>query len=71
MKVAFIGFGGAGYGLGKGLKTAGVKEIYFYDENWNTPPFDALIRKRALEAGALLIQKEETLFENAKVINLR
>ena len=51
MKVPFIGFGVAGYGLGKGLKTAGVEEVYFYDTHWNLPPFDAVIRKRASETG--------------------
>lgn len=52
MKVSFIGFGVAGYGLGKGLKTGGVEEVYFYDAHWNLPPFDVVIRKRASEARA-------------------
>lgn len=31
MKIGFIGFGGAGYGLAKGLKSEGLAEIFFFD----------------------------------------
>ncbi len=29
MKLGFIGFGGAGYGLAKGLRQAGLSEVHF------------------------------------------
>jgi len=39
MKLGFIGFGGAGHGLAKGLKRAGVDGIHFYDRMQDTPPY--------------------------------
>jgi 3-hydroxyisobutyrate dehydrogenase-like beta-hydroxyacid dehydrogenase len=40
MKLAFIGFGEAGYGLTKGLRQAGLREeAYFFDKLWDTPPY--------------------------------
>lgn len=53
MKLGFIGFGGAGYGLAKGLKQAGVAEIHYYDRMQQTPPYAAVIRSHADEIGAI------------------
>jgi 3-hydroxyisobutyrate dehydrogenase-like beta-hydroxyacid dehydrogenase len=53
MKLGFIGFGGAGYGLAKGLRGAGVAEIHFYDRMQETPPYAAVIGAHAAEVGAL------------------
>ncbi len=36
MKLGFIGFGGAGYGLAKGLKQAGLEEVHFHDRMQET-----------------------------------
>jgi 3-hydroxyisobutyrate dehydrogenase-like beta-hydroxyacid dehydrogenase len=38
MKLGFIGFGGAGYGIAKGLSQTGLGEIFFYDRMQSTPP---------------------------------
>jgi 3-hydroxyisobutyrate dehydrogenase-like beta-hydroxyacid dehydrogenase len=53
MKLGFIGFGGAGYGLAKGLRQAGLTEILFYDRMQQTPPYAEVIRNHAAEIGAL------------------
>ncbi len=54
MKCGFIGFGGAGYGLAKGLREAGVSELFFYDPLWQTEPQSRVIARRATETGALV-----------------
>ncbi len=54
MKIAFIGFGEAGYGLTKGLKQAGLREVYFFDKHWNSSLYGDVIMKRAAETGAVL-----------------
>ena len=53
MKIGFIGFGGAGYGLAKGLKEAGIQEVHFHDRMQLTPPYAEVIRRHAAETGAL------------------
>jgi 3-hydroxyisobutyrate dehydrogenase-like beta-hydroxyacid dehydrogenase len=53
MKLGFIGFGGAGYGLAKGLKEAGIQEVHFHDRMQKTPPYAEVIRRHAAEIGAL------------------
>jgi 3-hydroxyisobutyrate dehydrogenase-like beta-hydroxyacid dehydrogenase len=68
MKLAFLGFGGAGYGLAKGLKEAGLREIYFYDKQWETPPFAEVIKKRSAEAGSVLVKSIEELMTTADLI---
>ena len=69
MKLGFIGFGGAGYGLAKGLNQAGLAEILFYDRMQQTPPYAEVIRRHAAETGALpaatvgeLISKIDVVF---------
>jgi 3-hydroxyisobutyrate dehydrogenase-like beta-hydroxyacid dehydrogenase len=61
VRLAFLGFGGAGYGLTKGLREAGLQEIYFYDKQWDTPVFGEIIRKRSTETGAMLAKSIEEL----------
>lgn len=68
MKLGFLGFGGAGYGLTKGLKQAGLKEIYFYDKNWDTPPYGDVIKRRAAETGAILVKSIEALISASEVV---
>ncbi len=53
MKLGFIGFGGAGYGIAKGLRGAGLAEIFFYDRMQGTPPFAEVIARHAEEIGAV------------------
>lgn len=68
MKIAFIGFGGAGYGLTKGLRKSGLQEVYFFDKLWDTPPYGDVIRKRATETGAVLLKSIEELLTVADVV---
>ena len=68
MEIAFIGFGGAGYGLTKGLKASGLETVYFFDTLWNTPPYDDVIMKNAAETGAVLIKSLEELLKTADIV---
>lgn len=53
MILGFIGFGGAGYGLAKGLRGAGLEEIRFHDCMQETQPYAEVIRLHANETGAI------------------
>ncbi len=53
MKLGFIGFGGAGYGLAKGLRQAGLSEVHFTDRMQETPPYAEVIHRHAADIGAL------------------
>jgi 3-hydroxyisobutyrate dehydrogenase-like beta-hydroxyacid dehydrogenase len=53
MKVGFIGFGGAGCGLAKGLRQAGLPEVHFTDRMQETPPYAEVISRHAAEIGAV------------------
>ncbi len=68
MKLGFIGFGGAGYGLAKGLKEAGVEEVHFYDRMQQTPPYAEVIRRHADEIGALPATTAEELLSRIDVV---
>ena len=68
MKLAFIGFGVAGYGIAKGLKGAGIDEIYFIDNQWNTPPFKEVLRKRAAETKAVSIDSIQKLTQKTDTL---
>lgn len=68
MKLSFIGFGVAGYGLAKGLKGAGIKEIYFVDNQWGTPPFSETLRKRAAEIDAIYLDSIQRLSEKTDIM---
>ena len=68
MKLGFIGFGGAGYGLAKGLHQAGLTEILFYDRMQQTPPYAEVIRRHAEETGALPAGRMEELLSRVEVV---
>lgn len=68
MKLGFIGFGGAGYGIAKGLKQAGIAEIHYYDRMQHTQPFAEVIRLRAEETGALPAGEMEELLSRVEVV---
>jgi 3-hydroxyisobutyrate dehydrogenase-like beta-hydroxyacid dehydrogenase len=68
MKLGFIGFGGAGYGLAKGLHQAGLTEILFYDRMQQTPPYAEVIRRHAEETGALPAGRMEELLSRVGVV---
>jgi 3-hydroxyisobutyrate dehydrogenase-like beta-hydroxyacid dehydrogenase len=68
MKLGFIGFGGAGYGLAKGLHQAGLAEILFYDRMQHTPPYAEVIRLHAAEIGALRAETVEELLSGIDIV---
>lgn len=51
-KLGFIGFGGAGYGLAKGLREGGLIDITFFDLIQDDESAGPLINRRADETGA-------------------
>ena len=68
MKVGFIGFGGAGYGLTQGLKQAGLADISFFDSLWASPPHGDVIRRHAVETGAVCKESIDALIDAAEII---
>lgn len=68
MKVGFIGFGGAAYGLAKGLAEAGLKDMSYYDSLMNVAPNSEVIAKRAEETGATSKDSIEKLLQEADLI---
>ena len=69
MKMAFIGFGEAAYGLTKGLRQAGLREeVYFFDKLWDTPPYGDVIMKRAAETDAVLLKSIEELMTVSDIV---
>ncbi len=68
MRLSFIGFGVAGYGLAKGLKNAGIQEIYFIDNQWNTPPFGETLANRAQEVGAIYLDSIAKLTQKTDAV---
>lgn len=68
MKIAFIGFGGAGYGLALGLKSAGIREIFFFDKLQSSPPYGDVIQKHAAETGAVMQPSLEALAASAELV---
>ena len=53
MKLGFIGFGGAGHGIAKGLRQAGLEEVHYHDRMQETPPYAEVIGRHAAEIGAI------------------
>ena len=68
MKLGFIGFGGAGHGLAKGLKQAGVDGIHFYDRMQDTPPYAEAIGRRAEEIGAVRATTVQDLLSRVEIV---
>jgi 3-hydroxyisobutyrate dehydrogenase-like beta-hydroxyacid dehydrogenase len=68
MRLGFIGFGGAGCGLAKGLRQAGLEEIHFTDRMQETPPYAAVIRRHADEIGAIRAASIAELLARVEVV---
>jgi 3-hydroxyisobutyrate dehydrogenase-like beta-hydroxyacid dehydrogenase len=68
MKLGFIGFGGAGFGLAQGLKGAGVAEIHFHDRMQETPPFADVIAQRVTKTGAVQASSLEELLGRVDLV---
>jgi len=68
MKIGFIGFGGAAYGLAKGLRQEGLTEMYYFDALWQTPPNSDVILRHATETGTAFKRSVEALVEEAEIV---
>lgn len=68
MQVGFIGFGEAGYTIGRGLRGAGLDQLFAYDIAWQSGDRGALIRRRAQDAGATLVASPGELAAAATVL---
>jgi 3-hydroxyisobutyrate dehydrogenase-like beta-hydroxyacid dehydrogenase len=67
-KLGFVGFGEAGYHLAKGLRDAGLSQVFAFDINTDAPKLGEKIRARAKETGAMLVDSNAALAEAAPVI---
>ena len=68
MKLGFIGFGGAGYGLAKGLRQAGLEEVHYHDRMQETPPYAEVIRRHAAEIGAIRAASIGELLSHVEIV---
>lgn len=68
MDISFIGFGGAAYGLTKGLKQEGFGNVYFFDKSYKSKKFGEIVRKRASETGALYEENIEDLVNSSDMV---
>jgi 3-hydroxyisobutyrate dehydrogenase-like beta-hydroxyacid dehydrogenase len=68
MKIGFIGFGGAAYGLTKGLKQEGLEDIYFFDSLWEAQPHGDIILGHAEETGAVFKESIQVLIQESDII---
>ncbi len=68
MKLGFIGFGGAAYGLAQGLRENGDIELSFFDSQLDSASAGPVIRKRAAETGTQQRDSLVDLVTNTDVI---
>ncbi len=67
-KIGFIGFGEVSYYMAKGLKEAGIKEIYAYARALADPERSDAVRKRGEEAGAVLYGDIKSLMDKSDIV---
>ncbi|MBT8355391.1 MAG: DUF1932 domain-containing protein [Desulfofustis sp.] len=67
-KLGFIGFGGAGYGLSKGLRESGQIDITFFDLMRNDESVGPVLSRRADETGARSCSSVAELIDSAGII---
>lgn len=67
-KLGFIGFGGAGYGLSKGLRESGRIDITFFDSMRNDESVGPVLSRRADETGARACSSVAELIDSAGII---
>src|SRR6185295_6500669 len=64
----FIGFGEAGFTIGRGLRTAGCDRLIAYDINRHEASRGPLIERRAAEIGATLVDSSADLARESRII---
>ncbi len=68
MTIGFIGFGEAGYHIAKGLRGAGVSEVFAYDIAHKSADRGSTIERRAAEAGVTLTDTLEDLANRSEIV---
>ena len=68
LKIGFVGFGEAGYHLAKGLRGAGVTQLFAFDIHTRTLGRGERIRQRAQETGVALLESSQTLAESSDIL---
>jgi len=68
MKIGFIGFGGAAYGLAKGLRQEGLTQMYYFDSLWETPPNNDVILRHAAETGTAFKKSIKALIQEVEIV---
>lgn len=68
LSIGFIGFGEAGFNIAKGLRGAGVSQIFTYDINTHTPGLGTRIQERAQESETRLVDSSESLARSSDVL---
>ncbi len=66
--VGFIGFGEAGYTIGRGLRGAGLERLCAFDIATHSADRGPLIRQRAAEAGATLLDSPALLAQSCDLL---
>ena len=67
-RFGLVGYGEIGSTLGKGLRGAGLQQIFCYDKYAFDGPYAELIQGRASEAGVTLVRSPQELAEQAELI---
>jgi 3-hydroxyisobutyrate dehydrogenase-like beta-hydroxyacid dehydrogenase len=68
LKIGFVGFGEAGYHLAKGLRQAGVTDLFAYDIHQHTPERGTKIQQRAAECNVPLLESNEQLAAACEIL---
>ena len=67
-RLGLVGYGEIGSTLGKGLREAGLEQIFSYDKYAFDGPFADLIQSRAKAAGVTLVRSNKELADTAELI---
>lgn len=67
-RLGLVGYGEIGSTLGKGLREAGLRQIFSYDKFAFEGPYADLIQSRAKAAGVTLVQSNQELADAAELI---
>ena len=67
-RLGLVGYGEIGSTLGKGLREAGLQQIFCYDKYAFDGPYADLIQSRAKAAGVTLVKSNKELADAAELI---
>ncbi|MGY4235897.1 3-hydroxyisobutyrate dehydrogenase-like beta-hydroxyacid dehydrogenase [Bradyrhizobium sp. USDA 4449] len=67
-RLGLVGYGEIGSTLGKGLREAGLQEVFCYDKYAFNGPYAELIQERAKAAGVTLVKSNKELADAAELI---